>query len=418
MHLAFFDFVTHYGGSQRSTVELASRMSGRAEITILDPYGCCEGYTAAVRGAGLRHVVLCPGSRRTEIGFAGHGFRRLSAMAASLPGLWRVRRSLRRALRRHRPDAVWTNSPKALAMLAGTAPKTGPPLVYYLRGWYRPETLSGLTRKLFCVRVSAFLAQSSTVADCMRRIGVEDGRLNVVPNAVDVRELQTEADGPPQPPPPQLDRPIRLLLPATLIPAKGQCCAIRALGRLVRGGHEAVLYLAGHIADTRQQGYMDVMTEQARDSGVADRVCFLGWRADLPRIVRSATMVVLPSHAEGMPRTVMEAMALERPVAATPVGGVPDLVIPGKTGWLFDVEDDEGLARAVIEALDPERRGRIVRQAFEHMRDNFSVPRQVDGALSVFRRVTGAVPASDDDAALQGTCPRREANNTEEQRVT
>lgn len=114
----------------------------------------------------------------------------------------------------------------------------------------------------------------------------------------------------------------------------------------------------------------------------------------------------------------MEAMALERPVAATPVGGVPDLVIPGKTGWLFDVEDDEGLARAVIEALDPERRGRIVRQAFEHMRDNFSVPRQVDGALSVFRRVTGAVPASDDDAALQGTCPRREANNTEEQRVT
>jgi glycosyltransferase involved in cell wall biosynthesis len=405
MHLAFFDFVTHYGGSQRSTVELAARLSARADVTILDPYGCCEDYTGAIRDAGLRHVVLCAGSKRTDIGFAGQGWRRWTAMAASLPGLWRVRRSLRRALREHRPDAVWTNSPKALTMLAGTAPKASPPLVYYLRGWYRPETLSRLTRRLFLDRVSAFMAQSSIVADCMRRIGVEDERLNVVPNAVDIRELQTEADGPPQPPPPQLDRPIRLLLPATLIPAKGQCCAIRALGRLVRGGHEAVLYLAGHIADTRQQGYMDVMTEQARDSGVADRVCFLGWRTDLPRIVRSATMVVLPSHAEGMPRTVMEAMALERPVAATPVGGVPDLVIPQRTGWLFDVEDDAGLTEAITEALDAERRGRIVRQAFEHMRENFGVPRQVNGALSVFRRATGTAPAGPGDVELQEDAP-------------
>jgi len=402
MHLAFFDFVTHYGGSQRSTVELAGRLSAHADVTILDAYGCCEDYTAAIRDAHLRHVVLCAGAGKTEIGFAGRRWRRLTAMAASLPGLWRVRRSLRRALRAHRPDAVWTNSPKALAMLAGTAPKTGPPLVYYLRGWYRPETLSRLTRRLFLDRVSAFMAQSRVVADCMRRIGVEEKRLHVVPNAVDVRQLQAQARGRPEPPLPQADRPIRLLLPATLLPAKGQCCAIRALGRLVRAGRRAVLYLAGHIADTREQGYMDVMRAEAREACVADRVCFLGWRVDLPRVFRSATMVVLPSHAEGMPRTVMEAMALERPVAATPVGGVGDLVIPGKTGWLFEVEDDAGLAEAVLDALDPERRGRIVRQALEHVRENFSVPRQVGGALSVFRRVTGT-----GDAGLQEAARRR-----------
>jgi len=309
---------------------------------------------------------------------------------------------------------VWTNSPKALAMLAATAPKAACPLVYYLRGWYRPETLSRLTRKLFLDRVSAFMAQSRIVADCMRQIGVEEKRLNVVPNAVDVRQLQAQAHGRPEPPLPQADRPIRLLLPATLLPAKGQCCAIRALGRLVRDGHEAVLYLAGHIADTRMRGYMDVMRAQARDAGVADRVCFLGWRMDLPRVFRSATMVVLPSHAEGMPRTVMEAMALERPVAATPVGGVGDLVIPGKTGWLFDVEDDEGLAEAVTEALDAGRRGRIVRQAFEHMRENFSVPRQVNGALSVFRRVTGAAPTSAGGVELPEAARRRDAGNAAE----
>ena len=89
----------------------------------------------------------------------------------------------------------------------------------------------------------------------------------------------------------------------------------------------------------------------ARMSGVEDRVRFLGWREDIPRIVASLSVFILPSANEGMGRVLVEAMAAGVPVVATRVGGIPSVVADGECGLLVEPGDVAGLAGAVGKLL-------------------------------------------------------------------
>jgi glycosyltransferase involved in cell wall biosynthesis len=85
-------------------------------------------------------------------------------------------------------------------------------------------------------------------------------------------------------------------------------------------------------------------------------VDFLGMRGDLPAIYADLDVVVLCSRNEGLPVTIIEGLAAARPVAATDVGAVRDLVIPGETGWLTPSGDVDALAESVLAALrEPSR---------------------------------------------------------------
>lgn len=112
---------------------------------------------------------------------------------------------------------------------------------------------------------------------------------------------------------------------------------------------------------------------EARPS-LRDRIHWLGRRDDVPGLLKSADVLVLPSHWEGMPNVVLEAMAAKVPVVATAVEGTVDLVIPGETGWLVPPRVPTTLAQALDEAAaDPARRrqfgeaGRLrVEREFSH----------------------------------------------------
>jgi glycosyltransferase involved in cell wall biosynthesis len=83
---------------------------------------------------------------------------------------------------------------------------------------------------------------------------------------------------------------------------------------------------------------------------------FLGMRSDLPEIYADLDVVVLCSRNEGLPVSIIEALAAARPVVATDVGAVRDLVTPGESGWLVPSGQAEELAQAILEALhDPVR---------------------------------------------------------------
>ena len=83
-----------------------------------------------------------------------------------------------------------------------------------------------------------------------------------------------------------------------------------------------------------------------------DRVTFLGQRDDVPQLLAAFDIFVLPSLYEGTPIAILEAMAMEKPVIATRVGGVQDLVVHTQTGLIVDPEDSEVLALASIQLLN------------------------------------------------------------------
>jgi len=105
---------------------------------------------------------------------------------------------------------------------------------------------------------------------------------------------------------------------------------------------------------------------------------FLGFRSDVADVLRAADVVVLPSLSEGLPLAVLEAMACAKPVVATPVGGIPDAVVDGQTGWHVPQNDPERLAAAVLRVLTDREAallmGVLARQRVETV---FSVKRMV-----------------------------------------
>lgn len=150
-------------------------------------------------------------------------------------------------------------------------------------------------------------------------------------------------DAPASPPP----NVARIACVARLSPEKGVEVLASALGLLARDGVSFELALVG---DGPLRGAIEAQLARA---GIADCVRWLGWgdAAVVRREVLASRALVVPSLSEGLPVVIMEALALRRPVVATAVGAVPELVENGVTGWLVAPGSPRALADALRAAL-------------------------------------------------------------------
>ena len=131
-----------------------------------------------------------------------------------------------------------------------------------------------------------------------------------------------------------------------LLPIKGPDYLLKAMDEVWRGHPEASLVLVG-------KGDMDVdLRAEALRKNVNGKIKFLGWREDIDEIMPLFDMLVLPSLNEGMGRVLVEAMAAGKPVVASRVGGIPDLVRHGETGYLVPPADEKALANGIKKLLD------------------------------------------------------------------
>lgn len=139
----------------------------------------------------------------------------------------------------------------------------------------------------------------------------------------------------------------RLVCVGRLCEAKGQLLLIEAAARLAARSIPFELVLAG---DGPMRAELEALI---RHFGLARQVRITGWisSADVRRELLAARAMVLPSFAEGLPVVIMEAMALRRPVLSTYVAGIPELVRPGETGWLFPAGSVDSLADAMQDCL-------------------------------------------------------------------
>ena len=129
------------------------------------------------------------------------------------------------------------------------------------------------------------------------------------------------------------------------------------------------------------------LEQQAIDLGLGPIVHFLGWRQDLPAIYADLDLVVLTSRNEGTPVSLIEAQAAACPVIATAVGGVPDIIVDGQTGYLVPPDDAQVLAEVVSKALEGNSRemGQAGRQAVS---ERFAVRRLVRDIETLYRELT------------------------------
>ncbi|MHC4717299.1 MAG: glycosyltransferase family 4 protein, partial [Planctomycetota bacterium] len=307
-------------------------------------------------------------------------------------GLIKVRRRAVEVLGDLKPSFVLSNSFKSLSVVGFSRKLRHVPMGMHMRGWYTPDMLPAYGRRLCRKRLDALIAVSHPTRSALICSGIDPKKITVVHNPIDVDEAIRGAQLEPESPLPMRDKPVRIAVPATVYRAKGQHTAVEALPRILDAGHDAVLWLAGTVPDLEdgQRRYVQGLRETAERLGVADRLHMLGMRGDMPQVYNAATAVVLPTHAEGHPRVILEAMALAKPVAGTPAGGMTDMILPTVTGLLFDVDDAAGLAACVNHfASQPEAARAMGLRAQQYVRDNFRPDQQTERVLKLLERFAG-----------------------------
>lgn len=165
-----------------------------------------------------------------------------------------------------------------------------------------------------------------------------------------------------------------------LVPIKDVPTFLRAVA-LLRWRLPGLIALV--VGDGKLRAQLRVL---ATELGLDDSCRFLGWRADIESVYAAADVVALPSRNEGSPVSLIEALASARPVVATAVGGVPDLVRDHENGLLVPPADSATLAAALEELLkEPARRERYGQAGREMVRARFHLSRLVTDTERLYR---------------------------------
>ncbi len=230
-------------------------------------------------------------------------------------------------------------------------------------------------------------AVSEAAADSVVALGVPRARITVIPNGVDAARFD----------PPAPAEAARRALGADSTPLVGSvgCLAARkdygtlleALGLLAGRG---LAFRAALVGDGPERGALEA---RAAALGLADRVRFLGERTDVDRLLPGMDVFVLSSREEGIPNALLEAMAAGRACVATAVGGTPEVLHDGETGWLVPPGAPGALADALEQALtQPGEARRRSEAACRAAREEMSIEAMARRHEEFYLRAIGRSP--------------------------
>lgn len=172
---------------------------------------------------------------------------------------------------------------------------------------------------------------------------------------------------------------------------KGLHYLVQAAAQLVGQAPHLRFLIVGDDATSENPGYLRRVKRQIADLGLARHFVFSGFRDDIPEVLTAIDLLVLPSDKEPFGKTLVEAMAMGKPVVATSAGGVPEIVIDGETGLLVPPRKPDALAMAMMRLLrDGEKAKQMGRRGRQRVRDMFSVRKYADGVTAAYRAVLQA----------------------------
>ena len=318
-----------FGGPERQMLGLAAALPPDYASTFLSfsEAGRCRPFLAAAHAAGFDAAEL----------------------ANDTPNLRAAIREITAFLRGNFADVLVTHGYKSNLLGRPAARLAGVPIVSVSRGW------TGENLKVWCYEavdrvhlrlMDRVVCVSAGQAERVRRAGVLPERVRVIRNAARLGafaepdlvmrgQLRALAGG---------NGPI-ILGAGRLSPEKGFHTLVDAARHLLPNHPSARIIVFGDGPDRL------ALERRAADYGLSERVRFAGFRTDLDALLPWADVVVLPSLTEGLPNVALEAAAAGVPVVATAVGGTPEVVVNGRTGFLVPPNDPAALAARIGDLL-------------------------------------------------------------------
>lgn len=363
-------------------------VSGSGINTFLSMRGCA--------GVGARVALACaPGGKLEELVHAEameffpiRNFVSEAAPFKDLHALWQ----LDRLFRRERFDIVHTHNSKAGFLGRLAARRSGVPIIVHtVHGFAFHDAESWPRRRLFAAleRWAArwcdqMIAISQPMIEWAERERIAPPEsFELIYSGIEVDRFRDAK------PDPELQQSFGIIpgeivlgVVSKLWEGKGHEVLLDAVAGLLEGGHRIRLLIVGEGAlETR-------LKERVRQLGIGSAVTFTGFRADVPEVTALLDISVLPSFYEGMGRVVLEAMAAGKPVIASRVGGIPDLMEDGISGFLVPPGDTQALAERIECFLNnPALRVRMGEQAGRQVRGEHSAEVMVSRIHEVYCRL-------------------------------
>lgn len=334
------------------------------KILQIIPYFCfggaetlCENLSYALRNQGHDVVVVSLYNEHTPIA------RRMEAAGIKIRYLDKklgldlsMVPKLRRIFREEKPDVVHTHLDvikyaTLAAKLAGV-----PKCVHTVHNLAEKEA-EGRVQKIingtyFRLGWSTPVALSPEVAQSIGEFyGRDEKTIPIIGNGIDLSGCQVKEDY-------SLGNPVNILHVGRFHPQKNHPGLLRSFRELLKTHENCILTLLGD-GDTRKD-----MEALAQELGISEKVRFCGVQSNVYPYFHDADLFVLPSDYEGMPMTIIEAMATGLPIAATAVGGVPDMLTDGDSALLTACDERafaDAMARLIEDGALRERLGRQAR---------------------------------------------------------
>ena len=289
----------------------------------------------------------------------------------------------RLAARTHAFDALYANSQKAFIVSAAAGWWSRCPVIWHLRDILGAPHFSDTNVRAVvwlanrcAVRV---IANSRATAAAFQAAGGNASRVRVVHNGIDPAPFDAVTDHAARECRQALGVPgnVPLVLHVGRFHHwKGQQILLRALAQETR----AHAWIVGASLFGEEEFAIELRAEAAQ-RGLADRVHFLGFRDDVPLLMKAADIVVHSSvYPEPFGRVVVEGMLAGRPVIAAAAGGVTEIITDGETGWLVPPNDPASLAQALGRAIDnPQLAAGVAARGAAHARQVFTREAMIRG---------------------------------------
>ena len=297
---------------------------------------------------------------------------------------WDAIQSLKSLVEQEKIEILHCHEPKSRLYGAVVSRMTGIPMIATHHLWtgqnFRTRLVESIDAAVLhgCDKV---IAVSSSVAESIRRARVSPNRIEVIPNGIDLRSFKDDFDTD--------EVRASLGIPAG-VPVIG------AVGRLdIQKGHERLIEAAKKVTDAGEDAFYVILGEGVErprlealvtDLGLSGRVLLPGYRSDIRPYLAMMDVFAMPSRREGTPMALLEAMAMRRPVVATAVGGVPDVLRDGMDGLVLP-ENGAGLSDALLKLLrDPAFARQMARIGRRRVETEFSSLRMAGRYEDVYRR--------------------------------
>jgi glycosyltransferase involved in cell wall biosynthesis len=347
---------------------------GGAQVHVLDLLRGLRRETDAAVGVG-------------ETGYFTDAVRKLGVPYYVLPNLvhpisplkdCRAVVDVAQLIRLLKPDVVHAHTSKAGVIGRLAARAAGVPSIFTAHTWCFAEGTS-LKWRLLGVPAERLAGWLSTaiinVSDANRELALRyrvanPRKILIIWNGIPDTPHRAEPDR---------DAIPTIAMVARCVDQKDQRLLLRTMAKLA-GGVRAVF-----VGDGPR---LSELQEEARKLGVAERVDFVGRRFDVAQILSKAHIFALPTHWEGLPLSILEAMRAGLPVVATDVGGVAEAVVEGQTGFLAARGDDGMFVRRIAElAANPALRRQMGNAGRLRYEASFTLEHMLRNTMTVFRMV-------------------------------